>query len=64
MDPLLDFLERRRGPGDNDYMRARLGERLGGRRADAAAGAGHQRYSAAERFGIFGGHGGPLPRCR
>jgi hypothetical protein len=37
MDSLLDLLERRSRPGDQDYVRARRCERLRSSRADAAA---------------------------
>ena len=48
VDALLDLLERRGGAGDEDDVRAGRGERLGGRRADAAAGAGDERELAGK----------------
>ena len=48
VDALLDLLERAGGAGDQDDMGAGRGERFGGRRADAAAGAGDERELAGE----------------
>ena len=52
MDPLLDRLERRRGAGDQHHMRAGGRQRLGGRRADPAAGSGDQRKLAGKGLRI------------
>ena len=49
VDPLLDRFQRRRGARDEDDMRAGGGERLGGRGADPAAGAGDERELVRRR---------------
>ena len=47
MDAVLDLLERLGGAGDEDDVSAGRGQRLGGFRADAAAGAGDERDAGA-----------------
>ena len=51
VDAVLDGLEIGRGPRGKDDMGAVAGQRLGGRGADPAARAGHQRELAVEKPG-------------
>jgi hypothetical protein len=51
VDAVVDHLERARGPRNEDDMGAGRAERLGGRRADSAAGSGDERELAGE--GLF-----------
>ena len=48
VNAFLDLLERGRGSCYQDNVGAALGESFGGRRADAAAGAGDERELARE----------------
>ena len=48
VDAVLDRFERARRSGDEDDMGAGGAERFGGRRADAAAGAGDERELSGE----------------
>jgi hypothetical protein len=51
MDALLDLLEPLGRAGGEDDVAALERQRLGGRRADAAAGAGHQGEPPVEESG-------------
>ena len=55
VNPLLDLLQRGGGAGDEDDMRAGRGKRFGGRRADAAAGAGDKRQLSVKGLRIAHG---------
>jgi hypothetical protein len=48
MDFLLDLLQRLRGTGNEDDVRARAAKGFGGRGANAAAGAGDKRKLAGK----------------
>ena len=50
VNPLLDLLERRGSPGDENDVRSGGTECFCGCRANAAAGAGHNREAAGEGF--------------
>src|ERR1700682_3297657 len=50
-DAVVEFLETADGAGDGEDMRALFGQREGGRRANAARGAGDERDAVSEGFG-------------